>query len=296
MPRTDSTRRSRGPRTSASKKTPSWWSSMWQVAQLTPVFFTSVKNSIWPRRRSRCCGVAAERAGERRRARRPRRRSRSLGLTSTVAIDVVNWFTTQSVFAVGARARCRAGRCAGRPGCSSSSTPTGSPSTSVGQPPQLASLVHTTPGVAVNAAHTLRAEARRRSTASASVGTVDVDRQRQRERSPRSAGTPRASAAVSSTSTRAAALAGDVEAAARVVERHQLGIGARRPVAVEIVQRDVRDDGVGRGVDDGDRRVDDRAAGLHDALARSGLRADAGDEQRAQRVAEDDAARRAARR
>ena len=47
-------RRSRGPWMSASKKTPSWWSSMWQVAHAMFVFFRSVKNSIWPSRRSRC--------------------------------------------------------------------------------------------------------------------------------------------------------------------------------------------------------------------------------------------------
>jgi hypothetical protein len=66
---------------------------MWQVAQLIPVFFTSVKNSIWPSRRS-LCGVLLPNAPGNELVSTTAASSGSLGLTSTCEIEVVNWFTT----------------------------------------------------------------------------------------------------------------------------------------------------------------------------------------------------------
>ena len=83
------------------------------------------------------------------------------------------------------------------------------------------------PGFAVNAAHTFGAERARQLGGKLSVGTDDVDRQRQRDDRALGGDARAPASAVSSTSTRAAALARDVEPPARVVERHQLGIGAR---------------------------------------------------------------------
>src|SRR4029079_19509405 len=125
---------------------------MWQVAQLTPVFFTSLKNAICPRRRSRCAVPLPNAPGNDVVATTETALA-ALWLTSTVATDVVNWFTTQSVFLSGAIAMPRGPLC--KPTVLFvEQHATGNPSTRVGHPPQLASLVHTTPGVDVNAAHT----------------------------------------------------------------------------------------------------------------------------------------------
>src|SRR5262245_62672785 len=104
------------------------------------VFLRSVKNSIWPSRRSRCA-VSPPKAPGNERVATTVIAAGLAGLTSTVAIEVVNWFTTHSVLPSSASAMPRG------PLCSptwllSAQQRTGSPSTDAGHPEQLASLVH----------------------------------------------------------------------------------------------------------------------------------------------------------
>src|SRR5262245_42013391 len=126
---------------------------MWQVAQLMLVPLTSLKNSIWPSRRSLCSlfepnapgnevvSVTAASVG-------------SAGLTSTVDTEVVNWFTTYSVSRSQLIARPRGPLC--RPiGLFVEQQSAGTPSIIVGQPLQPALLMHGAPGLLVNDAQTL---------------------------------------------------------------------------------------------------------------------------------------------
>src|SRR5262245_16978141 len=142
---------------------------MWQVAQLTPVFFTSVKNSIWPSRRSRCAVPVPKAPGNDVVPATPISAG-SLGLVSSAAIDVVNWFTTQSVLPSGAIAIPR-GPLWTPTGLFVAQQTTGSPSTSVGHPVQLASVVQATPRFDVKAPQTFAPKAPT-VVGRASVGTV----------------------------------------------------------------------------------------------------------------------------
>src|SRR5580765_3035008 len=171
---------------------------MWQVAQLMLVFFRSVKNSIWPRRRSRCA-VSLPNAPGNERVAATVIAAGLAGLTSTVAIEVVNWFTTQSVLPSSASAMPR-GPLWIPTGLLSAQQRTGIPSTRAGQPEQSASVVHAVPGLDVNPAHTFAPKLPVRLVLSASVGTV-ASVGSGSATCASSAGDPAASAARSSTST-----------------------------------------------------------------------------------------------